>query len=69
MIIAQYYQFLRLGFEGYRRIMVNLTHIATRLRKGVEDTGTANLNGHTAQNSSFSYKLCPLVPSFCRLPI
>lgn len=39
MIIAQYYQFLRLGHEGYRRIMVNLTHIATRLQKGIEDTG------------------------------
>ena len=39
MIIAQYYQFLRLGFEGYRRIMVNLTHIATRLQQGIEDTG------------------------------
>ena len=39
MIIAQYYQFLRLGWEGYRRIMVNLTNIASRLRAGVEDTG------------------------------
>lgn len=39
MIIAQYYQFLRLGWEGYRRIMVNLTNIAARLRKGIEETG------------------------------
>lgn len=39
MIIAQYYQFLRLGFDGYRRIMSNLTNIASRLRRGIEETG------------------------------
>lgn len=39
MIIAQYYQFLRLGFQGYRRIMLNLTNIASRLRQGIEATG------------------------------
>lgn len=38
-IIAQYYQFLRLGFEGYRRIMLNLMQVADRLRKGVIETG------------------------------
>lgn len=43
MIIAQYYQFLRLGFEGYRKIMVNLRAISKRLAKGIEDTGHFNI--------------------------
>ena len=43
MIIAQYYQFLRLGFSGYKRIMQNLESVAERLRKGILETGTALL--------------------------
>ena len=39
MIIAQYYQFLRLGFKGYQTIMYNLGNIAARLRQGLIDTG------------------------------
>ncbi|KAL3161777.1 hypothetical protein ABBQ38_008871 [Trebouxia sp. C0009 RCD-2024] len=39
MIIAQYYQFLRLGKEGYTKIMQNLGLVAKRLQKGIEDTG------------------------------
>lgn len=39
MIIAQYYQFLRLGFSGYARIMKNLESVAERLRKGIKETG------------------------------
>jgi glutamate decarboxylase len=38
-IIAQYYQFLRLGKEGYTKIMRNLTNIAAKLAEGVEETG------------------------------
>ncbi|CAM6102284.1 unnamed protein product [Calypogeia fissa] len=38
-IIAQYYQFLRLGFEGYRLIMANCQANAATLCKGIEDTG------------------------------
>nr|XP_010932487.1 glutamate decarboxylase 4 [Elaeis guineensis] len=38
-IIAQYYQFLRLGFEGYRKVMNNCMESARILRKGLEDTG------------------------------
>jgi glutamate decarboxylase len=39
MIIAQYYQFLRLGFSGYARIMKNLESVAERLRRGIKETG------------------------------
>jgi glutamate decarboxylase len=38
-IIAQYYQFLRLGREGYADIMLNLTSIADHLRTAIEKTG------------------------------
>ena len=32
-------QFLRLGREGYTKIMQNLGLVAQRLQKGIEDTG------------------------------
>ncbi len=32
-------QFLRLGKEGYTKIMLNLGQVARRLQKGIEDTG------------------------------
>ena len=38
-IIAQYYQLLRLGREGYRKIMVNLMSIAKHIKKAIENTG------------------------------
>lgn len=38
-IIAQYYQFLRLGFEGYKNIMENCMGNARALRGGLEKTG------------------------------
>lgn len=39
MIIAQYYQFLRLGASGYRHIFANLKKTAKRLAQGIERTG------------------------------
>ncbi|KAF3431000.1 hypothetical protein FNV43_RR25730 [Rhamnella rubrinervis] len=38
-IIAQYYQLIRLGFEGYRNIMENCHNNAMVLKKGLENTG------------------------------
>jgi glutamate/tyrosine decarboxylase-like PLP-dependent enzyme len=38
-VIAQYYQLLRLGREGYVRIMNNLDIIAHRLGEGILATG------------------------------
>jgi hypothetical protein len=32
-------QFLRLGFEGYRKIQVNLRKVADHLSKGIESLG------------------------------
>ncbi|XP_062113166.1 glutamate decarboxylase 4-like [Humulus lupulus] len=38
-IIAQYYQLIRLGFEGYRNIMENCHKNAMVLKEGLEKTG------------------------------
>ncbi|PON45427.1 Glutamate decarboxylase [Parasponia andersonii] len=38
-IIAQYYQFIRLGFEGYKSTMENCTANAKVLKEGIEKTG------------------------------
>lgn len=34
-VVGQYYQFLRLGFTGYRKIMTNLVGITRHVRKGI----------------------------------
>ena len=39
MVVAQYYQFLRLGFEGYRKIMANLMKVSGHLAEGILATG------------------------------
>ncbi|XP_057968757.1 glutamate decarboxylase 4-like [Malania oleifera] len=38
-IIAQYYQFLRMGFEGYKRVISNCMGSVRILREGLERTG------------------------------
>ncbi|CAH9089867.1 unnamed protein product [Cuscuta europaea] len=42
-VIAQYYQLIRLGFEGYKSIMENCQENATVLRQGLEKTGKFNI--------------------------
>nr|XP_043634025.1 glutamate decarboxylase 5-like [Erigeron canadensis] len=42
-IIAQYYQFIRLGFEGYKQIMENCRENTRVLREGLEKTGRFNI--------------------------
>lgn len=38
-VISQYYQLLRLGKEGYTKIMTNLNAISKHVRKAIEATG------------------------------
>ncbi|CAJ2667233.1 unnamed protein product [Trifolium pratense] len=38
-IIAQYYQFIRLGFEGYKNVMENCLENTRVLKEGIEKTG------------------------------
>ncbi|XP_028805528.1 glutamate decarboxylase [Neltuma alba] len=42
-IIAQYYQFIRLGLEGYKNIMENCMESARVLKEGIERTGRFNI--------------------------
>ncbi|OVA19175.1 Pyridoxal phosphate-dependent decarboxylase [Macleaya cordata] len=42
-IIAQYYQFLRMGFEGYKNVMQNCMESARQLREGLDRTGSFNI--------------------------
>nr|AOO87124.1 glutamate decarboxylase [Kalanchoe daigremontiana] len=42
-IIAQYYQLIRLGYEGYRNIMENCQGNAMVLKEGLERTGKFNI--------------------------
>ncbi|KAG5610511.1 hypothetical protein H5410_021792 [Solanum commersonii] len=42
-VIAQYYQLIRLGYEGYRNVMENCRENAIVLRKGLEKTGRFNI--------------------------
>ncbi|CAM8973945.1 unnamed protein product [Rhodiola kirilowii] len=42
-IIAQYYQLIRLGYEGYRNIMENCQGNAMVLKEGLEKTGKFNI--------------------------
>jgi glutamate decarboxylase len=41
--VAQYYNFLRLGFEGYRRVQAYARDVATRLSGQIEDLGPFEL--------------------------
>lgn len=52
MVVAQYYQFLRLGFEGYRDIMANLMKVSAHLAEGVLATGMPPTDGF--QHTSFA---------------
>ncbi|RWR85187.1 glutamate decarboxylase 4-like protein [Cinnamomum micranthum f. kanehirae] len=42
-IIAQYYQFLRLGLEGYKKVMKNCMDNAKNLQEGLERIGRFNI--------------------------
>ncbi|KAL1833526.1 hypothetical protein ACET3Z_003177 [Daucus carota] len=42
-VIAQYYQLIRLGFEGYKNIMENCQENAMVLKRGLEKTGKFNI--------------------------
>ncbi|XP_052203793.1 glutamate decarboxylase 1 [Diospyros lotus] len=42
-VIAQYYQLIRLGYEGYRNVMENCRENALVLKQGLEKTGKFNI--------------------------
>src|SRR6185295_8324131 len=42
-VVAQYYNFLRLGFDGYRRVQTYAREVTTRLAAQIEDLGPFRL--------------------------
>ena len=54
MVVAQYYQFLRLGFEGYRKIMSNLMKVSAHLAEGILGTGRAPSQTANSLSSSWA---------------
>jgi glutamate decarboxylase len=59
MVLAQYYQFVRLGHEGYRYIMETMKYNARTLCKAVSSTGEFELIGgtHEEQLPLVAFKL------------
>ncbi|MFP4486936.1 MAG: glutamate decarboxylase [Campylobacterales bacterium] len=56
-IIGQYYNFLRLGFEGYRDIMSTLSKIAQHTAKSIEKMGCFELLSDGSAIPVFAFKL------------
>ena len=50
MLVQWCMQFLRLGREGYTKIMKNLGLVAARLQKGIEATGKRLTHSHMTRH-------------------
>ncbi len=58
-VLAQYYQFIRLGMEGYRAIQQACLDVCTILRKGLEDMGIFEMVSAELSNPLFAWTLKP----------
>jgi glutamate decarboxylase len=56
-VVAQYYNFLRLGFEGYRRVQAYARDVATRLSAKIEELGPFELITRGDELPVFAFKL------------
>ena len=56
-VLAQYYQFLRLGMEGYRQIQQNCLHVCTYLRNQLREMKIFEFFGDELPNPLFIWKL------------
>ncbi len=56
-VVAQYYNFLRLGFEGYRRVQSYARDVATRLSAQIAELGPFELLTHGDELPVFAFKL------------
>jgi glutamate decarboxylase len=56
-VVAQYYNFLRLGYTGYHQIIHALHHIARYLAKGIADLGPFELLSDGNDIPVFAFKL------------
>ena len=63
-VVAQYYMFTHLGFEGYRRMQQRSSDIAQYLAAGVADIGPYTLISDGSQLPVFSFALKPEVTKY-----
>lgn len=56
-VLAQYYQFLRLGFEGYRQIQQNSLNVCQYLRENITKMGIFEFLSNETPNPLFIWKL------------
>ncbi len=63
-VVAQYYNFLRLGFEGYARVQGYAREVATRLAGKIEELGPFRLLTRGDQLPVFAFTLNDDVDSY-----
>jgi len=68
-IAVQYYQFLRLGFEGYRRIMAHTVENAQLLRQKLVDSGYFTIMNETQRISVVALTLNKSVKNFSEFDV
>ncbi len=63
-VIAQYYNFLRLGFDGYRRVQRHCRDVATRLAGGIAKLGPFTLITDGSQLPVFAFRVNDEISNF-----
>ena len=63
-VVAQYYNFLRLGFDGYRRVQQNCREVATSLADRLAQLGPFDLITRGDQLPVFAVRLRPEVSGY-----
>lgn len=63
-VAAQYYNFLRLGFEGYRRIQQECRDVATNLASSIAELGSFELITDGSELPVFAFRLADGVAIF-----
>ena len=63
-MVAQYYNFLRLGFEGYRNVQAYARDVATRLSGEIEQLGPFELLTRGDELPVFAFKVKDEIDNF-----
>jgi glutamate decarboxylase len=63
-VAAQYYNFVRLGFDGYRRVQQTCRDVATRLSSEISELGPFELLTDGSETPVFSFKVRDGVTNF-----
>ena len=63
-VVAQYYNFLRLGFDGYRKVQGYSRDVATRLADQIGELGPFELLTRGDELPVFAFTLTPEIDNF-----